>query len=93
MIDPKTPLSAAAIFLAGIAVIAYTTLDIKRTTSLNKQPLTDQQRQALATYIQDLQDRRSPPPGVAAHKRQSFCRRSWTADMRAVCWQVKSWKP
>ena len=30
MIDPKTPLSAAAIFLGGIALIAYTTLDIHR---------------------------------------------------------------
>ena len=85
MIDPKTPLSAAAIFLAGIAVIAYTTLDIKRTTELNERPLTDQQRQALAAYVQDLQDRRSPPPGLATRKHHEPYRARWNASLSAAC--------
>ena len=53
-------------------VIAYTTLDIKRTTELNERPLTDDQRQALAAYVQNLQDRRAPPPGQL-NSRDQLC--------------------
>lgn len=51
MFNPKNPLSAAAIFLAGIAAITYTTLDIQRTFRTNEEPMTPQQLDALRHQI------------------------------------------
>lgn len=47
MFDPKTPLQAGLIFCGGIAVIAWTILDVRRVTLQNDQPLTKQQRETL----------------------------------------------
>ena len=58
MFNPKSPLSAAAIFLAGIAAIAYTTLDIQRTLKSNEQPTTPEQLAALRDTI-DHHDRKA----------------------------------
>ena len=55
MLDPKTPLQAAAIFIAGLGIISYTILDINRTTRLNERPLTDEQKQRLAAHVQSAQ--------------------------------------
>ncbi|KAK9823148.1 hypothetical protein WJX72_000624 [[Myrmecia] bisecta] len=57
MFNPQTPWAAGAIFLAGIAVIVYTTLDINRTTRLNERPMTADQTRALAEYVQHVQDK------------------------------------
>ncbi|KAK9827795.1 hypothetical protein WJX74_002435 [Apatococcus lobatus] len=53
MFNPKSPLQAAAIFLAGVGVIAYTTLDIHRTATLNEKPMTRQQAEALQQYLNE----------------------------------------
>jgi hypothetical protein len=58
MFNPKSPLSAAAIFLAGIAAIAYTTLDIQRTLKSNERPTTPEQLAALHDII-DHHDRKA----------------------------------
>lgn len=58
MFYPQSRLSAAAIFLTGIAAIAYTTLDIQRTLRSNEEPMTPEQLAALREQI-DHHDRKS----------------------------------
>lgn len=58
MFYPQSRLSAAAIFLTGIAAIAYTTLDIQRTLRSNEEPMTPEQLAALRQQI-DHHDRKS----------------------------------
>lgn len=50
--NPKTPTTAAAIFLTGCAVIVYTTNDIQRTLKSNEQPMTPDQLQALKQMVE-----------------------------------------
>ena len=55
MFDPKTPLQAAAIFVTGLAVIAYTTLDISRTLQLNSTPASAAQTEQLREQVAESQ--------------------------------------
>ncbi|KAK9905566.1 hypothetical protein WJX75_002271 [Coccomyxa subellipsoidea] len=61
MLDPKSPLQAAAIFLGGIGVIAYTILDINRTTRLNEKPMTLEQQLYLQEMAKNIQQKSEDP--------------------------------
>ncbi|CAL5224891.1 g7651 [Coccomyxa viridis] len=61
MLDPKTPFQAAAIFLGGVAVIAYTVLDINRTTRMNEKPMSPEQLHQLQQMAKDIQSRPVDP--------------------------------
>lgn len=54
MINPKTPLQAATIFLGGTAVIAWTSLDVYRVSKQNEQVLTPQQLKELQDFGNDV---------------------------------------
>ena len=51
MFNPKNPLSAAAIFVGGLAVVGYTILDINRTLAANEQPMSTEQARQLQDMI------------------------------------------
>lgn len=53
MLDPKTPLAAAAIFGAGILVLGYSILDVNRSLQQNEIPLTDQQKRQIHQQVQE----------------------------------------
>lgn len=53
MLDPKTPLAAACIFGAGILVIGYSIVDVKRSLQQNDIPVTDQQNQHINQQVQE----------------------------------------
>ena len=55
MFDPKNPLQAAAIFVTGLIVITYTTLDIQRTLHLNSTPASPAQTEQLREQIAESQ--------------------------------------
>ena len=50
---PKTPLAAAAIFAAGIAVIGYSIVDVNRTLQQNSTPVTEEQQAALNSQFRE----------------------------------------
>ena len=79
MFNPKSPLSAAAIFLAGVAAIAYTTLDIQRTLKDNEQPTTPEQLAALREII-DHHDRKAAGLSCATP-------RSYSSVLNMCCMQ------
>ena len=56
MFDPKTPFQAAAIFLTGVAVIAWTTRDIDRVTRQNR-PMTPEQMEQLKQFGRDARQK------------------------------------
>lgn len=53
MFDPKSPLAAAAIFTAGIAIIGYTILDVNRSLQQNSEPVTQEQQAALNSQFRE----------------------------------------
>ena len=50
MFNPKTPVQAGLIFAAGLAVIAWTTNDVYRTSKQNAQGLNPEQMKALQDF-------------------------------------------
>lgn len=59
VVYPKTPLAAAAIFLSGCVIIAYTINDIQRTTQCNETPMSQEQLQSLKQMVDDHRTRSS----------------------------------
>ena len=62
---PHAYAQAAAVFLLGCGVIAYTTLDISRSLRANSVPVTPQQQAALDDYVEEVGERQR---GGAAHR-------------------------
>jgi hypothetical protein len=56
--SPKNPLSAALIFLVGIGIVAFTTLDVHRSMRANDVPITPEQRAAFDEFSRLLKEQR-----------------------------------
>jgi hypothetical protein len=56
----NSKVAAAGVFLLGIAVIAYTTLDVQRHIQMNERPVTAEQQRAFEAMIDSKLQRKRP---------------------------------